>query len=263
MPFDTTGNFSRIHNWEDDRLNDIDIASDRHDEEDDNFAEGLTACVCKDGRSVMSGNLNLGGCRISNLANAAAANDAVNKSQLEQSLANLETSLNALIKESVNNRVYIGDIKASTKTANHGNWILCNGQAVSRSTYSDLFEIIGTSFGEGNGVTTFNVPDYRGKFLRGLGGNSAANMYTTQAEGLPNITGKYSHQCLINWGSGTESGALYTSDGGNGQNAGGSDGINTQSVAFDASRSNSIYGASEHVTPINQAVNYFILAKDE
>ena len=37
MPFDSEGMFSRLHNWEDDRINDIDIVTDHHDEEDDNF----------------------------------------------------------------------------------------------------------------------------------------------------------------------------------------------------------------------------------
>lgn len=83
MPFDSTGNFTRVHNWEDDRLNDVDIVSDRHDEEDDNFAEGISACLCKDGRSVMTGNLNVGGCRVVNVGVAQAANDAVNKGQLD------------------------------------------------------------------------------------------------------------------------------------------------------------------------------------
>lgn len=46
-------------------------------------------------------------------------------------------------------------------------YFLCNSQAVSRTTYSDLFAVIGISFGEGNGSTTFNVPDLRGRFLRG------------------------------------------------------------------------------------------------
>ena len=260
MPFDTTGNFSRIHNWEQDRMNDIDIVSDRHDEEDNNFAEGLTACVCKDGRSIMSGNLNLGGYCITNLANAAAANDAVNKNQMEQTVANLESSLNELMKNMVNRRVYLGDIKASTQTENHGNWLLCNGQAVSRAVYADLFELIGTNFGEGNGVTTFNVPDYRGKFLRGLGGNSAADIYTTQDEGLPNITGTIGDK-INTKDVPTVTGAFYLASSTSGGEGNGN--YRYLGIGLDASLSNSIYGANEHVTPVNQAVNWFILAKNE
>jgi microcystin-dependent protein len=42
-------------------------------------------------------------------------------------------------------------------------WLLCDGSAVSRTTYAALFAVIGTGFGAGDGVTTFNVPDYRGR----------------------------------------------------------------------------------------------------
>ena len=46
-------------------------------------------------------------------------------------------------------------------------YLECDGSAVSRSTYADLFTAIGTTFGSGNGSTTFNVPDLRGEFVRG------------------------------------------------------------------------------------------------
>lgn len=47
-------------------------------------------------------------------------------------------------------------------------WIKANGAAVSRTVYADLFAAIGTTFGTGDGVNTFNVPDLRGEFLRGF-----------------------------------------------------------------------------------------------
>jgi microcystin-dependent protein len=46
-------------------------------------------------------------------------------------------------------------------------WLLCDGSAISRSTYSALFEAISTAHGSGDGSTTFTLPDYRGTFLRG------------------------------------------------------------------------------------------------
>lgn len=49
-------------------------------------------------------------------------------------------------------------------------FLLCNGQTVSRVTYADLYTAVGTSFGSGNGSTTFHVPDFRGRFLRGVDG---------------------------------------------------------------------------------------------
>lgn len=47
-------------------------------------------------------------------------------------------------------------------------WLVCNGQAVSRTVYSHLFTAIGTTYGSGDGSTTFNLPDMRGCFARGL-----------------------------------------------------------------------------------------------
>lgn len=49
-------------------------------------------------------------------------------------------------------------------------WLLCNGEAIDRTLYSDLFSVIGEDWGEGDGSTTFNLPDLRGKFLRGMVG---------------------------------------------------------------------------------------------
>ena len=60
------------------------------------------------------------------------------------------------------------------------NWLLCYGQAVSRTTYASLFAVVSTTFGIGDGTTTFNVPDLRGRVVAGLDnmGGSAANILT-------------------------------------------------------------------------------------
>ena len=47
-------------------------------------------------------------------------------------------------------------------------YLECNGAAVSRTTYSALFAVIGTTYGSGNGSSTFNLPDLRGEFVRGF-----------------------------------------------------------------------------------------------
>lgn len=255
MPYDSQGTFTRVMNWEQDRINDIEIVSDRHDAEDDNFAAGFNLAMCRDGRSVATGNFKMGNFKITGMANGASSSDAVNKGQLDGVESTLQTAIdNAVASASV----FVGDIKASLQTANHGNWLLCDGSAVSRTTYADLFALIGDGFGEGDGSTTFNLPDYRGKFLRGLGGDSEADVYTTQAEGLPNITGAVTAGRLATSLSGT--GAIAVTNGtGNGPDWEGS--TSNKNFDFDASRSSAIYGASSHVTPINQAVNYFIRAK--
>lgn len=92
MPFDSEGNFSRLHNWEDDRINDIDIVTDHMDEEDDNFADGLSQCFLKSGLTKMQGNLNTNNNKIVNLANGALSTDAVNKSQLDAVNSDLSTN---------------------------------------------------------------------------------------------------------------------------------------------------------------------------
>ena len=64
-------------------------------------------------------------------------------------------------------------------------YLECNGAAVSRSTYSALFGIIGVQYGAGNGSTTFNLPDLRGEFIRGFdhgrGVDTNRSMASTQA----------------------------------------------------------------------------------
>lgn len=67
-------------------------------------------------------------------------------------------------------------------------WLACDGQAVSRTAYSRLFEAISTTYGAGDGTTTFNVPDLRGLFIRGFGGNSAANFGEVQADQIGSHT---------------------------------------------------------------------------
>ena len=52
-------------------------------------------------------------------------------------------------------------------------WLICDGRAVSRTEYARLFAVLGTRCGEGDGASTFNVPDLRGRFLRGRDGGSA------------------------------------------------------------------------------------------
>lgn len=63
-------------------------------------------------------------------------------------------------------------------------WLLCFGQAVSRTTYANLFAAIGTTYGVGDGSTTFNLPDCRGRATAGkdnMGGTAASRLTTAGA----------------------------------------------------------------------------------
>lgn len=72
-------------------------------------------------------------------------------------------------------------------------FLKANGAAVSRTTYASLFAAIGTTFGAGDGSTTFNVPDLRGEFPRGWddgrGVDSGRVFGSTQANGIPRLRG--------------------------------------------------------------------------
>tara|TARA_R100000781_G_scaffold22071_2_gene16425 strand:+ start:1717 stop:2370 length:654 start_codon:yes stop_codon:yes gene_type:complete len=70
------------------------------------------------------------------------------------------------------NRSEVGAIKPWTKTTAPDGYLLCNGGAVSRSTYADLFAVISTTYGSGDGSTTFNVPQLQGKLPQGYDGNT-------------------------------------------------------------------------------------------
>jgi microcystin-dependent protein len=65
-------------------------------------------------------------------------------------------------------------------------WLLCSGAAVSRATFADLFAVIGTTFGAGDGTTTFNLPDLRGRLLVGKDdmGGTAASRVTSGGSGV-------------------------------------------------------------------------------
>ena len=65
-------------------------------------------------------------------------------------------------------------------------WLLCDGSAVSRTTYSKLFEVLGTAYGEGDGSTTFNVPNLQNKFA--LGSSSGKALGATGGEETHTLT---------------------------------------------------------------------------
>ena len=148
-------------------------------------------------------------------------------------------------------------------------YLICNGQDVSRTKYAELFSLLGTNFGVGDGSTTFNIPDYRGCFLRMLSTdtNENTNMYAKQASALPNITG---YDCL-GWSgmhigivnnSGDRGGALKATQQTRSGGLGGAPSGNTsvaRGIAIDASLSSPVYqnGLTEaRVT--NFSINYYI-----
>lgn len=85
------------------------------------------------------------------------------------------------------NTVPPGAISAYAGTTAPTGWLLCDGAEVSRTTYAGLFAVIGITFGNGNGSTTFDLPDMRGRValtLDNLGGSSANVITDSNADSL-------------------------------------------------------------------------------
>jgi microcystin-dependent protein len=115
-----------------------------------------------------------------------------------------------------------------------GGWLECNGAAVSRITYADLFVAIGIVYGSGDGATTFNLPDLRGQFVRGWSNGAAIDSGRTigssQLDQMQQITGSVTNIGRVHSGSSNVgTGALSitgSAEGNNGIAAGGNTGVN-------------------------------------
>lgn len=137
-------------------------------------------------------------------------------------------------------------------------WAMCDGSAVSRTEFASLFGAIGTSHGTGDGNTTFHLPDYRGRFLRGVdggtardpnaatrtamapGGNSGASVGTVQGSAV----GPHRHDLSIRPSAGSNT--LYVAGGG------------ATGTPANGDTSSTGSGIGNETRPINAAVNFII-----
>ena len=95
-----------------------------------------------------------------------------------ENLPSTNTPLNATnLNATINLTGFIQMFAGSTAPTG---WLLCDGSAVSRTTYADLYAVIGTTYGSGNGSTTFNLPDLRGRV--GVGYKSTDTAFDTLGE---------------------------------------------------------------------------------
>lgn len=127
--------------------------------------------------------------------------------------------------------------------------LVCDGSAISRTDYADLFAVIGSTYGDGDGSTTFNLPDCDGQLPIY---DSAKTIGTATNGTAPNIVGEY-FPLNMGFPNGTYgTGALYESGNGTRKHVGQSSNNynNTKTIGFDASRSSAIYtnGATK-ITP--------------
>lgn len=146
---------------------------------------------------------------------------------------------------------HIGFVHFYAATAVPNRYLICNGAAISRTTYAKLFAKIGTVFGAGNGSTTFNLPDLRGHFIRAFDANrgidNGREFGSVQDCAIENITG--SALGFFKTGGGF-TGALYYSVPYNLQPGSGSS-IGYQELNIDASR---VVRTASETRPINTAL---------
>ena len=88
------------------------------------------------------------------------------------------------------NSGYIGEFKYFGFEGVLPHCLACDGSEISRTTYNELFAVVGETFGAGDGATTFNLPDLRGAFLRCIGGN-AAELGVEQGDAIRPISGYF------------------------------------------------------------------------
>lgn len=89
----------------------------------------------------------------------------------------------------------IGTIITSARATAPDGFLLCDGSALSRTSYAVLFSAIGTAYGAGDGSSSFNIPDLRGEFIRGTdngrGVDAGRQIGSTQSDAMRNLTGTY------------------------------------------------------------------------
>ena len=139
-----------------------------------------------------------------------------------------------------------GTIQAWPSSVPPVGWLVCDGSEVSRITYAGLFSVIGTTYGAGDLSTTFNLPDLRGKFIRGLGGNSDA-LGVTQLDGV----GSHTHTINV-WGQKRGTGSAPDDQAASKSQVSGFGNTGSWNV-------NSNTGSPE-TRPLNMAMNYIIYA---
>lgn len=112
-----------------------------------------------------------------------------------QSLSDMMTHVNTvsvLSKFMEHIRLHVGEYKFSCRDEDFLGWMRCDGRSLSRSTYKDLYEIIGTNFGSNDSVT-FNIPDYRGRIFGIVGEGDGLTSRT-----IGEMSGAETHALTVN-----------------------------------------------------------------
>jgi hypothetical protein len=213
MPFDSNGVFTRVMNWTSDQQNGIAIECGRHDQEDDNFAEGFNDTFCRDGRAAATGDFNLGSHKIKNLADGVASTDAVTKSQLDNvnstltaSTVNLTSAqtisgaktFSSAVTFANNTWNFLGDDSYFGDANVAGGFCIKGNNASSRIALFDRNSIYNNGFyldeNDNNGLKIINPT---------VGANAWGSVTAMVGQSLStNGFIKFNHGLIIQWGAG-------------------------------------------------------------
>ena len=150
----------------------------------------------------------------------------------------------------------VGEVTAFAKDSNPTGYLLCDGRAVSRTEYAELFAEIGTKYGAGDGETTFNLPNLVDRFVEG---STEAGKYIEA--GLPNVTsGGQVFETLRTAPSGWYGSVYYNNWGQTNTGWVGNCPTSKGDISIDASKENPVYGKSDTVQPESLTMRYFIKA---
>jgi microcystin-dependent protein len=122
----------------------------------------------------------------------------------------------------------IGQVSFFTMSTAPTGWLKCNGAAISRTTYAKLFAVTGTTYGVGNGSTTFNLPDLRGEFIRGFDDGRTVDSGRTFGSAQTDDFKSHTHSYVI-WGPGAS--GTYTNSTKTGATITDASSVNTVSVS--------------------------------
>lgn len=169
-----------------------------------------------------------------------------------------------------------GTINMYAGAAAPSGWLICNGGEVNRSTFAALFAVIGTTYGAGNGTTTFNLPDMANRYPLGVGtqaigvaGGSSTSGSTVLTEaqmpahthtGTTGSAGEHTHGMGSSWGNDTSQGTANINNFGGGtigiRSTTDAAGSHTHSLSVDSTGGSQ--GHDHSIVPPFLALNFII-----
>lgn len=182
MPFNGSGTFTPVNTF----VPNTTISSSAVNTNFSDVGTGLSNCLTRDGQAGMTAPLKA--------ASGSSGIPSITFSSDTTTGLRLGTGSMILVRSGVDAGAVtptpIGTVVDFAGSTAPSQWLLCYGQAVSRTTYALLFSAISTAWGPGDGVNTFNLPDLRGRSTSGLDnmGGVAANRVTTAGSSIDGST---------------------------------------------------------------------------